>query len=193
MFARWPPGGVRGPARKDLVQVAVKQLLRVWHALNPLVVIRPRSGTASSTAWASDTSPPPRPRPSSVADLSSYVSLSIYELATCVPSGSRPNGRPDSVKIRAAAHMRRAWAADMPVASGSRDAATSMWPVRLQDACLAMRSFADQDDRLAARPAAGPEEKAGDICELDCRDRRRRIAPGDDRVRQACEEFGRHA
>jgi hypothetical protein len=61
------------PLGKDLVQVAVKQLLRVWHAVNPLVVIRPRSGTANSTARASDTSLPPWP--SSGADLSSYVSL----------------------------------------------------------------------------------------------------------------------
>jgi hypothetical protein len=53
-------------------------------------------------------------------------------------------------------------------------------------------SFADQDDRLAFRPA-GPGEKARDICEPDCRDRRRRIAPRHDPVRQAREEFGCHA
>jgi hypothetical protein len=56
-----------------------------------------------------------------------------------------------------------------------------------------LRSFADQDDRLAFRPAAGPGEKAGDICEPDCRDRRRRVAPGHDPVRHAREQFGCHA
>jgi hypothetical protein len=37
------PSAFRVPLGKDLVQVAVKQLLRVWHAVSPLVVIRRRS------------------------------------------------------------------------------------------------------------------------------------------------------
>src|SRR5271170_4000142 len=54
------PSAFRVPFGKDLVQVAVKQLLRVWHAITPLIVIRPRSETANSTVSASDTSAPPR-------------------------------------------------------------------------------------------------------------------------------------
>jgi hypothetical protein len=49
------PSAFRVPLGKDPVQVAVKQLLRVWHATSPLVVIRPQSGSANSRV--SDTLP----------------------------------------------------------------------------------------------------------------------------------------
>src|SRR5258705_6527804 len=41
------PSAFRIPFGKDLVQVAVEQLLGLWHAMSPFVVMRPRTGVAN--------------------------------------------------------------------------------------------------------------------------------------------------